>query len=639
MHSLDIQSERRDSACRASASGSERAAVAAILPPEAQRAHAGLFRRVARDEHRNWFASLSGDEGCIGFTGGATGVCSANGIALLVAGSLRFRGERAWMPLDDAQRLGALTADWRAESSSLLEKLQGSFLLIAIDEHRGETIVAVDRMGVVPLCYALTGGGRLIFATSATLAAAHPLANAQLSAQALYNYLHFHMVPSPDTAFAGICKLEPAQFLRFRAGRVQLGRYWEPRFSSQPVARFEEYRERLLAALEGSVRRSVQDTPTGSFLSGGIDSSTVTGMLSRVGAHGSGASVPPAYSMGFEAQGYDEAHYAQIAARHFGAPLRQFYVTPDDVHSELMNVAAMYDEPFGNSSAIPTLVCARRAKSDGIELMLGGDGGDELFGGNVRYAKQKTFELYHGLPAWSRTALIEPLLLGSGWPSRVPLVSKLASYVAQARMPMPERTDSYNFLVRTPPASIFEPSFLSAIDPGRPFELMRERYAAAPSAALVDRMLYLDWKFTLADNDLRKVGRMCELAGVDVRYPWLDDEVVELSVTVPAHWKVRGRTLRYFVKRALDGFLPRAIITKSKHGFGLPFGEWLKNSPLLRDQVDALLTSLKRRSIVRPAFIDDLTLQHRLGHASYYGTMVWVLVMLEAWMQAQRRAL
>jgi asparagine synthase (glutamine-hydrolysing) len=614
---------------RAVAPGGLPAMIAGVLPSAPSKASPALFQSLEAAQQSARFAALSGAEAVVLHTPAAAGVCSIPGLSLLIAGVVRLRGERDWLDLSDSTRLAAFAHAWACDSTRALAQLLGSFAVIAVDEKRGETIVAVDRMGNAPLCYGLTRQGQLIVGTSATAVAGHPLLRSRLSPQAIYHYVHFHMIPSPGTVFEGISKLEPAQFLRFRGGRIELGDYWKPQFAQRAAGSIEEFSGKLLGTLEDSVRRNANGSAAGTFLSGGIDSSTVTGMLARVSAQPA-----PAYSMGFEAQGYDEARFAQITAKHFNVPLRQFYVTTEDIRRELMIVAGTYDEPFGNSSAIPTLVCARRAKSEGVDRLLAGDGGDELFGGNTRYAKQKIFEVYHSLPRWSRRYVLEPLLLGWPVPARIPGIAKAASYVEQASMPMPERTDSYNFLVRTPLATIFEPGFLRAIDTAKPFELLRNRYAAAPTRELVDRMLFLDWKFTLADNDLRKVGRMCELAGVEVRYPWLDDEVIELSAQLPVDWKVQGQTLRYFAKRALTGFLPDEVINKPKHGFGLPFGEWLKTSPPLQEQVYALLGALKQRAIVQPAFVDDLIQNHRAGHAAYFGSMVWIFAMLEAWLQA-----
>lgn len=553
-------------------------------------------------------------------------------VSVAIAGTARWAEDRAWRSHRDQGFAAGFAERWITSGSAVLSQLRGAFLAIVLDRTRGEIVIAIDRMGIVPLSYAIAADGTFAFATSTTVLRALAAVRTRLSAQHLFHYVYFHMVPSPGTVFTDFHKLEPAHLLRVRNGRADAQRYWQPQFASSPPASVGEARERLLDVLRHGVQRCEPHAATGAFLSGGIDSSTVTGLLTR-----SQPAAPRVYSMGFAAAGYDEAHYARTSAQHFGAQLRQFYVQPEDITRELPLVAAAYDEPFGNSSAIPTLVCARAAHADGITHMLAGDGGDELFAGNTRYAKQRTFEFYQHLPRMLRERVVEPVVeRGGAGLDRVWPLSKLASYVRQARIPMPERTESYNFLTRTGLAEVFEPDFLSLIDPRLPLELLRQRYADAPAATLLDRMLYLDWKFTLADNDLRKVGRMCALAGVEVQYPWLDDEVVEFSATLPAQWKMHGRELRHFAKQALSGFLPDEVIRKPKHGFGLPFGEWLKISPELQNNVYALLRDLKRRGIVQPRFLDTLIEQHRGGHAAYYGSMVWILAMLEAWLSAQR---
>ncbi len=198
----------------------------------------------------------------------------------------------------------------------------------------------------------------------------------------------------------------------------------------------------------------------GTFLSGGTDSSTVSGILGEV----TGAPART-YSIGFEAAGYDEMAYARIAARHFRTDHHEYYVTPADVVEAIPIVAAAYGQPFGNASAIPTYFCAKLAREDGVTRMLGGDGGDELFGGNSRYARQYQFSLYSRLPQAIRARGIEPLLLGLPGIERIPVLRKARSYVAQARLPMPERYESYNLLERLGAANLLEADFLAGIDP------------------------------------------------------------------------------------------------------------------------------------------------------------------------------
>ena len=223
---------------------------------------------------------------------------------------------------------------------------------------------------------------------------------------------------------------------------ARIVRYWTPEFTEAPGISLTEAKGRFLDIVRESVRNEYAGPNTGSFLSGGTDSSTVSGMLCEV----SGAPART-YSMGFDATGYDEMEYARIAAKHFKTDHHEYYVTPDDLLEGIPLVARSYDQPFGNSSAVPAWICASRARADGITKLLAGDGGDELFGGNSRYAKQRVFGWYETIPALLRSAVVEPI---SGLPGlgSIPLVKKGVSYVEQASVPMPDRMEMYNLLHR-----------------------------------------------------------------------------------------------------------------------------------------------------------------------------------------------
>lgn len=219
---------------------------------------------------------------------------------------------------------------------------------------------------------------------------------------------------------------------------------------------------------------------------------------------------------------------------------------------------------------------------------------------------------------------------------RIPPLSKLRSYVDQALIPLPERFESWNFMYREGGSEMLDADFAAAIDKDAPIKQMRKVWEASPSDDLLETMLWYDWHFTLADNDLRKVGTMCELAGVRVSYPMLHPAVVNLSLRVPPNMKIRGTELRTFFKRAMADFLPSEIIKKKKHGFGLPFGLWLKSDKALGEMIFSHLADLKKRHIIDAKFIDNLIAQHRAGHASYFGYAIWDLAMLEAWLAANR---
>jgi len=522
----------------------------------------------------------------------------------------------------------AVLADYRAKGETFLETLGGNFALVLIDSKRARVLLAVDRTGTERLCFAHTGN-TLVFSTSARAVARHPRVSTGISRQAIYEYLYCHMVPSPDTVFAGVEKLLPAQCLVVEGGQTRRRHYWHLSYDTASSADEATLRQRFLDLTRQAVERRIDpQRPTGAFLSGGTDSSTVSGMLGRI-------TEQPAetFSIGFEAQGFDELEFARIASRHFGTRSHEYYVTADDVVQAMPLIATLYDEPFGNASAAPTFFCARMAREHGIEVVLAGDGGDEFFGGNERYAKQGVFEHYGRLPGIAR-ALIEPAVMKFPLGGAIMPVRKARSYIQQARVPLPDRLESYNFLNRSPLEEIFERGFLAEVDTARPAELAREVYFRCASPDPVERMMHLDHKITLADNDLRKVTRMCEAAGIDVRFPFLDDDLVAFSGRLRPDQKVRKGRLRVLFKDALRGFLPDEIITKSKHGFGLPFGLWLNEHDALKALAEDALNGLGRRGIVRPQYLDLLRHGHASVHASYYGVMIWVLVELELWLRA-----
>jgi asparagine synthase (glutamine-hydrolysing) len=451
--------------------------------------------------------------------------------------------------------------------------------------------------------------------------------------EALINYLYFHMLPGPGTFFAGVEKLDGGHTLRWNGRDAVLSRYWRPRFDDVTATPEADAAQELFRLLRSAIGRSLRDhASAGAFLSGGLDSSTVAGLASeqRPGI--------PTISMGFDAAGYDEMEFARIASRHFKTTPLEYYVTPDDVLSTLPEIAAAFPEPFGNSSAAAAYHCARIAREHGIDLLLAGDGGDELFGGNERYAKQLVFERYSRVPRPVRSALLEPLVNAAGRVTRAFPIGKAVSYIEQANVPLPDRLQTYNFLHRHDPSEVFAPELLEQMDASRPLHLLRDEYGVPGTRDAMNRMLFLDWKFTLHDNDLVKVNAMCQLAGVEVAYPMLDQTVVDFSLRLPANWKVRNGQLRWFYKRAMRDFLPRQIVTKTKHGFGLPFGVWTRTHEGLRRLSEDGLGSLAERGYFRPEFLREALRLHRDGHASYYGELVWILMVLELWLQAHSSA-
>jgi len=566
--------------------------------------------------------SASADFGAVAAAGRDANVFQDGERLAVVWGQARFADAEL---AADARRHGvarALAQGYARKGTGILTALSGACAVAILDGGRGEAVLAVDRMGARPLCYCVVAD-RLVFGSTLDAISAFPGSNAEIDRQAIYAYVYFHMVPGPQTIHAGRHRLLPGSFLVWRNGGLETRPYWEMRYLENEKRPMPELKRDFLAALRTGVRETAQGGAVGAFLSGGTDSSTVAGILGEVTGQ-------PArtYSIGFEAQGYDEMGYARIAARRFGTQHHEYYVTPADVVSAIPRIAGIHDQPFGNSSAVPAYFCAKLAKDDGIDVLLGGDGGDELFGGNERYAKQYLYSLYSDLPRALRKGLIEPLAF---LPPEIGPAGKVQRYIRNASLPMPARYDNYNLLERLGAGNIFTREFLGTIDVRQPRMVMDQAYSGAQAHSLINRMLALDLRFTLADNDLPKVARACELAGVDVRFPLLDDAVVSFSAALRPRLKLRGTRLRYFFKESLRGFLPDEIITKTKHGFGLPFGPWLQTDGPLRQIALDSLADLKKRHIIRPEFIDELTSTHVKSHAGYYGTLVWVLMMLEQW--------
>lgn len=522
----------------------------------------------------------------------------------------------------------ALLAAFRENGHSFLSSLHGRFSLALILGQDRRALLAVDHAGTRPLSLTRVPGG-VVFASDPAALNLHPLVSRDIDPQQIFNYLYFHMVPAPSSVHRNHVRLLPGGYMLIEGSKTETGSYWEPTYPGE----FEKFsvadlKEEFREILRTSVRQEVDDGRIGGFLSGGTDSSTVAGVIGEISGE-------PArtYSIGFDAEGYDETYYARLAARHFGTIHKEYRVTPQDVVDAIPRLAEIHAEPFGNSSAVPTYYCAKMARDDGVSKLLAGDGGDELFGGNSRYATQYLFSLYSDLPAVLRKWIIEPVVFAVPGGERVLPLRKLRSYIRQASVPMPARLETYNLLERLGAGNVFTREFLAEVRLDAPLAMLTESYEQAHARTMLNRMLAMDFKFTLADNDLPKVNISADLARLEVGYPLLSDEMIDFAAKLPARLKLRGTRLRYFFKEALRDFLPPEIIAKKKHGFGLPFGPWLNGEPKLRSLASAALDNLKRRGIVQARFVDQLLTEHLPSHPGFYGTMVWLLMMLEFWHQ------
>jgi asparagine synthase (glutamine-hydrolysing) len=541
---------------------------------------------------------------------------------VLATGSPRFHstGLARLAETDGAQ--AAWTEACKHGILAAAAQVSGDFA-IGIRDSCGRTSLAVDRFAIRSLCYREVDGELLFAPRADTLADAAT----DIDPQAIFDYLFFHAIPSPRTIFKGIYRLPPAHCAVYERGRLTVAPYWKPEFTDPQHVSFPALRDEFRGLLRHAVKDQLDGSRPACYLSGGTDSSTVAGIIGEVG--GTPAST---YSIGFDAAGYDEMEFARITAQHFGTTHQEYYVTPEDLVRSIETVATHFDQPFGNSSALPAYYCAVMAKNDGVTKMMAGDGGDELFGGNTRYAKQRVFGWYASLPKPLRTQVMEPTLARTAM-QHFPLVRKAASYVEQARVAMPQRLQMYNLLYRMGIDSVFTADFLDQVNPQSPVAQQQQVWELASTNESLHRNLAFDWRYTLAENDLPKVCSTANLAGIEVGFPLLDQRLVDFSLRLPASYKLHGLSLRWFFKEALRGFLPDATIKKKKQGFGLPFGPWACGHAGLYRLASDSLHSLGERGVIRRDFIHTLLTERLQAHPGYYGEMVWISMMLEQWLR------
>jgi asparagine synthase (glutamine-hydrolysing) len=545
-------------------------------------------------------------------------------ISALSLGKPRFKDASLAQIVLQKGDVGAWEKAFRDKGMLAPAGVAGDFA-VGLSDVGGRTFLAVDRFAIRSLCYRQVGD-RLLFAERADELAD---ASVEIDPQAVFDYFYFHAIPSPRTIYKGIFRVPPGHCVRFENGQISIQPYWVPEFVEDDAPSFEQRRTEFRDLLQNAVARQLDGGKAGCFLSGGTDSSTVAGMIGL--AH----SVPAAtYSIGFEAEGYDEMEFARIAAKKFRTEHHEYYVTPSDLVTSIPMVAASYDQPFGNSSALPAYYCARMAHDDGLTTILAGDGGDELFGGNSRYARQKVFDRYQYLPGVIRRGILEPVFRGRG-ESGIGLIRKAASYTEQASAPMPDRLQMYNLITRLGPSQTLTAEFLAQVDISLPLAHQRQVWRSAKADTKTNRELAFDWRYTLGEIDLPKVTGTTRLAGIKVAFPMLDDELVDFSIGLPTDYKLRGMQLRWFFKEALRGFLPEEIIVKKKQGFGLPFGVWLTKNPALFELAADSVRGLAGRGVLRSEFAETLLMRLLREHPGYYGEMIWISMMLEQWLRAK----
>ncbi len=518
-----------------------------------------------------------------------------------------------------------------------LRFLRGMFAFAIWDAPRQQFFLARDRLGVKPLAYQCDAEA-FRFASEVKAILQDPSVEVRPDPAGISRYLTYGVVPAPGSAFQGVQKLPPAHYLICRLsaaaqagdGRVEVVRYWRLRRDRKRERPEGEWCQEILARLEEAVRlRLISDVPLGAFLSGGMDSSAVVAMMRRV----SGGPVKT-FSIGFDQPEYDELRYARLVAQRFGTEHHELMVRPDAMDI-LPRLAWHYDEPFGDSSAVPTYYVAQMTRQH-VTVALNGDAGDENFGGYDRYVATRLATAFDHALAWPggdlfRRAIRMGLRL---WPQRGRRRNPLSRSrrFLEGMTELPERRYARWLCPFSDgqPEDLLSPEFRAAVGEDDPLEVLLAAYRESDAPDLVDATLGVDAALYLPADLLVKVDIASMAHALEARSPFLDHEFMEFAATIPATLKVRGRATKIILRRALSGLLPEETLHRPKMGFGVPIDHWLRHE--LRDLVHETLLGPRclHRGYVRREVVQRLMDEHARGAAGWH-EQLWTLLMLELW--------
>jgi asparagine synthase (glutamine-hydrolysing) len=533
-------------------------------------------------------------------------------VADLVAGELA----------DGARALGPGTppqAGWR-----------GRFTQIVWHPTERQLCAVTDHFSTLSL-YALVRGDVVVLGNDLRVLASSPWCERAIDLVSVYHYLNFAQIPAPGTVFRDVRRLLPATRWRWRESAAPTeDRYYVPEYPEDARDAEDAQARALTERMVTTVRdyRPPADSGWGCFLSGGTDSSSIVSILARQKDKGRVQS----FTIGFAEERYDEEHFARTAAEACGASPNFERVSDERAQSLVARVIGAYDQPFGNASAIPTLACCDLAQARGAKVLLAGDGGDEIFGGNQRYAKDQVMETWYGLP--------EPIKavgrrLGSlaGMTDHY-FLNRVENFFERSSLPNPDRFYTDDSFASDHYREMLTPEFQRAVDRDSSLNFMRDVYKLGSSGGPLHRIMRLDLMMAIAQNDLPKVHGAAQSVGVSVRFPYLDPPLVAHMSHLPERHVVRGLTKRYLFKKAMKGILPEEILRKKKQGFGLPVAVWLRADGPFKAMVRETLFDARARARGwwEPSFVENLLAQHERG-AWDYADCIYRLFVLELWLR------
>jgi asparagine synthase (glutamine-hydrolysing) len=519
---------------------------------------------------------------------------------------------------------------WEEWGEACLDRFNGMFAFALLDERRETLFLARDRLGEKPLYYSFLSDGRLLFASELKSLLCCPQLDRRLDPQAVEEFFALGYIPDPRSIYSGVHKLAPAHCLLIRRGEdpPQPHAYWQLRFVDGSATRKEEAEEELISRLHQSVRmRMIADVPLGAFLSGGVDSSAVVAMMA-----GLQAEPVSTFSISFGTKGFDESPYAAMIAGRYDTDHHLRAVDPDSFDL-LDRLAAIYDEPFGDSSALPTLrVCA--VARENVTVALSGDGGDEVFAGYRRYRWHCVEErlrrvIPQGLrgPLFGALGALYPKL---DWAPR-PLRAK-ATLEELARDTDEAYFASVSVCSDDLRRRLFSPALTAELQGYNAIEVLKEHMTQCGSEDPLSRVQYADIKTYLPGDILTKVDRASMASSLEVRVPLLDHTLVEWAARLAPQLKLRGREGKYVFKSALEPYVPPEILYRPKQGFAVPLAAWFRG-PLRRRLRETLSgPALCDSGLFDVAAITALLDQHQSGERNHSAAL-WTLSMFESFLR------
>ena len=503
-----------------------------------------------------------------------------------------------------------------------VQKLRGMFAFAIWDFRKQSLFIARDRIGKKPLFYCLTDEGELVFGSELKTLLVHRGVRKEVDLAAMDAYLTFGYVPDEFCILKNVSKLPPGHFLKFESGKIITKKYWDIDLTGADAFRSEsEWSEALREKIQDAVKvRLISEVPLGAFLSGGVDSSTVVGMMARLSA-----TPVKTFSIGFNEDSFDELKYARVAAKHFNTEHHEFVVTPD-LFDLIGEIVGHFDEPFADQSALPTFMLSKMARRH-VTVVLSGDGGDELFAGYSRYLTDLDRGSYAKIP----NILREQVLRRAS--SLLPHAAPGKNFLYNVSLdPIGRYIDSISAFNGPRRSYLYSEAFAASLNGnGSAAEkLFRQFGESVSSDDPIARLLYLDSKTYLPGDILTKVDRMTMANSLEARVPLLDHELIELVAKIPSALKLNGRETKHILKKAMSGIVPDEILYREKQGFGVPINEWINDQ--LRDRITDDLTSRSsmERGYFDQEYVGMLLKEHSAGRLDHSNAL-WMLWMLELW--------